>query len=84
MPVVAFALWATGGATSFIQPAMFFTALFISYFFPPRLAWPLMGLFVFAYATPIFYDDRAISLGYPARLAMFALAVCGVMIRSTS
>jgi diguanylate cyclase (GGDEF)-like protein len=80
MPVVAFALWATGGATSFIQPAMFFTALFISYFFPPRLAWPLMGLFVYAYATPIFYDDRAITLGYPARLAMFALAVCGVML----
>ena len=29
-------LWATGGATSFVQPVMIFTALFISYFFPPR------------------------------------------------
>ena len=80
MPVVAFALWATGGAASFIQPVMIFTALFISYFFPPRLAWPLMALFVYAFATPLFYDDRAIDLGYPARLAMFALAVAGTTV----
>jgi len=80
MPIVAFALFATGGATSFIQPVMIFTALFISYFFPPRLAWPLMGLFVYAYATPLFYDDRAIEVGYPARLAMFALAVAGTTV----
>jgi diguanylate cyclase (GGDEF)-like protein len=77
MPVVAFSLWATGGATSFIQPVMIFTALFISYFFPPKLAWPLNFLFVYAYATPLVYDDRALELGYPARLVMFALAVAG-------
>ena len=77
MPVVALALFSTGGATSFLGPVMIFTALFISYFFPPKLAWPLMALFVYAYATPLFYDDRATALGYPARLAMFALAVAG-------
>ena len=80
MPVVALALFATGGATSFLQPAMFFTALFISYFFPPRLAWPLMALFVYAYATPLFYDDQSIAVGYPARLAMFAFAVAGTTV----
>jgi diguanylate cyclase (GGDEF)-like protein len=80
MPIVAFALWATGGATSFIQPVMIFTALFISYFFPPRLAWPLNALFVYAYATPLFYDDRIIALGYPARLVMFTLATAGATI----
>src|SRR5919107_179973 len=80
MPAVALSLWATGGANSFIQPVMIFTALFISYFFPPKLAWPLMALFVYAYATPLFYDDRAVELGYPARLAMFALAVAGAMV----
>lgn len=80
LPVVAFAFWSTGGATSYIQPVMIFPALFISYFFPPRLAWPLMGLFVYAFATPLFYDDRALSVGYPARLAMFVLAVSGTMI----
>jgi diguanylate cyclase (GGDEF)-like protein len=77
MPVVALALFATGGATSFLQPVMIFTALFIAYFFPPRLAWPLMALFVYAYATPLFYDERVLAVGYPARLAMFALAVSG-------
>ena len=78
MPLVALSLFATGGATSFIQPVMIFTALFISYFFPPRLAWPLMALFVYAFATPLFYDNaRALDVGYPARLVMFALAVAG-------
>src|SRR5215204_4457180 len=80
MPIVAFALFATGGATSFIQPVMIFTALFISYFFPPKLAWPLNFLFIYAYATPLVYDDRALELGYPARLVMFALAVAGATV----
>ena len=80
MPVVAFSLWATGGATSFIQPVMIFTALFISYFFPPRLAWPLNVLFIYAFATPLFYDDRVLEVGYPARLAMFALATTGATV----
>jgi diguanylate cyclase (GGDEF)-like protein len=80
MPIVAVALWATGGATSFIQPVMIFTALFISYFFPPRLAWPLNLLFIYAFATPLLYDDRALALGYPARLVMFALAVAGATV----
>lgn len=80
MPIVAIALWATGGATSFIQPVMIFTALFISYFFPPKLAWPLMALFVYAYATPLLYDERAVSLGYPARLVMFSLALAGTTV----
>src|ERR1700742_1065905 len=34
MPVVALALWATGGVASFLQPVMLFTALFVGYFFP--------------------------------------------------
>jgi diguanylate cyclase (GGDEF)-like protein len=80
MPVVAFSLWATGGATSFIQPVMIFTALFISYFFPPKLAWPLNLLFVYAYATPLVYDDRALEVGYPARLVMVALATAGATV----
>ena len=44
-PIVAAAIWASGGATSFLQPMLLFTALFVAYFFPPRLAWPLVGAF---------------------------------------
>ena len=80
MPVVALSLWATGGSVSFIQPVMIFTALFIAYFFPPRLAWPLLALFGCAYATPLFYDERALAVGYPARFMMFVLAVGGAMV----
>jgi diguanylate cyclase (GGDEF)-like protein len=75
MPVVALALWATGGVNSFVQPLMFFTALFIGYFFEPRHAWPLITLFVFAYASPLLYDARAVEVGYPSRVLTFAVAV---------
>jgi diguanylate cyclase (GGDEF)-like protein len=37
-------------------------------------------LFIYAYATPLLYDDRAIELGYPARLVMFTLAVAGATV----
>jgi diguanylate cyclase (GGDEF)-like protein len=78
MPVVAFALWATGGASSFLQPLLLFTALFIAYFFPPRFAWPLAGLFAATFATPLLYDDRSLDLAYPSRALTFAVAIAGM------
>jgi hypothetical protein len=77
MPIVALALWATGGTDSFLQPVLLFTALFIGYFFEPRYAWPLLGLFVTAYASPLLYDGHAVAAGYPSRLLTFAVAVVG-------
>jgi diguanylate cyclase (GGDEF)-like protein len=77
MPVVALALWATGGVSSFLQPVLLFPALFVSYFFPPRVAWPLVAVFVLVFASPLFYDGAAISHAYPARTACFAMAVAG-------
>jgi diguanylate cyclase (GGDEF)-like protein len=77
MPVVAVALWATGGAHSYLQPVLLFTALFIAYFFPPRLAWPLVALFSAAFFSPVVYDPQAIELGYPARGVLFLVAVAG-------
>ena len=64
-PLVAAAIWASGGASSFLQPLLLFTALFISYFFPARLAWPLMGLFAFVYSTPLLYDPDALAENFP-------------------
>jgi diguanylate cyclase (GGDEF)-like protein len=77
MPVVALALWATGGAHSYLQPVLLFTALFIAYFFPPRLAWPLVALFCTAFFSPLLYDPQAVDLGYPARCVLFLVAVAG-------
>jgi diguanylate cyclase (GGDEF)-like protein len=80
MPIVALALWATGGANSFLQPLLLFTALFLAYFFPPRLGCPLVVLFVCAFATPLLYDPAALTSAYPARVVTFATAVAGEMI----
>jgi diguanylate cyclase (GGDEF)-like protein len=77
MPVVALALWATGGASSNLPPLLLFTALFIAWFFPPRLAWPLVAIFVATYASPLVYDHGALMIGYPARAVAFAVAVSG-------
>jgi diguanylate cyclase (GGDEF)-like protein len=76
-PLVALALWASGGASSFLQPLLLFTALFVAYFFPVRLAWPLVALFAISYATPLLYDDGAIEQAYPARAVGFAFALAG-------
>lgn len=80
MPIVALALWASGGVNSYLQPVLLFTALFLAYFFPPRLGWPLVLLFVCAYASPLIYDSAALTAAYPARIVTFALAVGGEMI----
>jgi diguanylate cyclase (GGDEF)-like protein len=76
-PVVAAALWATGGASSFLQPLLLFTALFVAYFFPARMAWPLVALFAVTYATPLVYDATAIEKAYPARAVAFTFALAG-------
>jgi hypothetical protein len=68
-PLVAAAIWASGCASSFLQPLLLFTAMFVSYFFPALLAWPLMALFAFVYSTPLLYDDKAISENFPAHAA---------------
>lgn len=75
LPGVGVALWATGGPSSFVQPFMLFTALFLAYFFPPRLGWPLIALFVATYASPLAYEPVA---GYPSRVLTFAASVVGM------
>ena len=80
LPIIALAMWASGGAASFLQPILLLTALFISYFFPPRLTCGLTAAFIAAYATPLLYDERALALGYPSRLLMFALSAAGMSI----
>ena len=76
-PLVAGAIWASGGANSFLGPLLLFTSLFIAYFLPPRLSWPLVALFAGVYATPLLYDPVAIETAYPARALAFAVAIAG-------
>ncbi|HEY4276961.1 MAG TPA: GGDEF domain-containing protein [Conexibacter sp.] len=71
--VVGVALWATGGADSALQPIALFVVLHVAYFFPPRMAWPLLVLLIAAYAAPLLYDGRAVAAAYPARTLLFAV-----------
>jgi diguanylate cyclase (GGDEF)-like protein len=79
-PVVTAAIWASGGASSFLQPLLLFTALFISYFFPPRLARPLMGLLALVYSTPLMYDPDALTENFPAHAAGYMVALSGATV----
>jgi diguanylate cyclase (GGDEF)-like protein len=80
MPVVGLGLWASGGATSYLQPVMLFVVLFVAWFFPPTMAWPLVGLLVAVYASPMLYDSAAVELGYPARAVVTAVVVTGLTV----
>jgi diguanylate cyclase (GGDEF)-like protein len=59
---------------------LLFTALFIGYFFEPRYAWPLLGLFIATYAAPLVYDAASTSVGYPSRTLTFAVSVVGAAV----
>jgi diguanylate cyclase (GGDEF)-like protein len=76
-PIVAAAIWASGGASSFLGPLLLFTSLFIAYFFPPRMAWPLVALFALVFASPLLYDPHAIGVAFPARALGYAVAIAG-------
>jgi diguanylate cyclase (GGDEF)-like protein len=78
MPVVGVALWATGGATSYLQPVLLFIVLFVAWFFPPRPTAVLIGLLVLAAATPLLYDGDALTIGYAARTVIFTVTVTGL------
>jgi diguanylate cyclase (GGDEF)-like protein len=52
-PMVVAALWLTGGADAYMGPMLVLPMVYVAYFFPPRLAWPLAALEVVTYASPL-------------------------------
>jgi diguanylate cyclase (GGDEF)-like protein len=68
------ALWATGGAGAYAQALFVLPVLFVAYFFPSRWAWPLTIVMVLASASPLLYDDAAVSGGFVPRLLVAATA----------
>jgi diguanylate cyclase (GGDEF)-like protein len=78
IPMVAVALWATGGASSYLQPVLLFTVLFVAWFFPPRPTAVLIGLLVLMQATPMLYDSDAHTMGYAAQTVIFTVTVTGL------
>jgi diguanylate cyclase (GGDEF)-like protein len=78
LPLVGVALWATGGATSYLQPVLLFTVLFVAWFFPPGIAAVLVGLLVLTHASPFLYDPEAVEFGYQARTVIFTVTVASL------
>lgn len=74
VPISGLLLWATGGVVTYVLPLLILPLFFISYFYPPRWAWGLVGLLVLAVAAPLAYDDRAVDVAYPAKVLAVAVA----------
>jgi diguanylate cyclase (GGDEF)-like protein len=69
----------TGGALSYIEPLILCTLLYVTFFFPPRWAWPLVVELILVAGTPLLYDERAIELAFLPRFAVLA----GVFLAAT-
>jgi diguanylate cyclase (GGDEF)-like protein len=52
-PLVCCALYLTGGADAYMGPMLVLPMLYVAYFFPARYAWPLAGMEVATYASPL-------------------------------
>jgi diguanylate cyclase (GGDEF)-like protein len=79
-PLVAASLWLTGGADAYMGPVLVLPMLYVAYFFPPRLAWPLAAMEVATYATPLLYAHDAHllvqrTLGYAVAYAGLTLTI---------
>ncbi|HEY7077564.1 MAG TPA: GGDEF domain-containing protein [Solirubrobacteraceae bacterium] len=77
-PAIVADLWLTGGADSFLGPALVLPMLYVAYFFPPRLAWPLAAVEIATYASPLLYAHRPAAHLLPARTLAYAVAYVGL------
>jgi diguanylate cyclase (GGDEF)-like protein len=78
-PLVAASLWLTGGADAYMGPVLVLPMLYVAYFFPARYAWPLAGLEVATYASPLFTSDGPHHL-LVARAFAYAVAYVGLVL----
>jgi diguanylate cyclase (GGDEF)-like protein len=78
-PLIALGLWVSGGVDSYLGPILVLPTLYVAYFFPPRLAWPLAVIEIATYFTPFAYSgaaDRHLLVG---RTVMYAAAYAGLV-----
>jgi diguanylate cyclase (GGDEF)-like protein len=76
-PLVAASLWLTGGTDAYMGPVLVLPMLYVAYFFPPRLAWPLAVLEIATYASPALYDHGDSHL-LAQRTLSYAVAYAGL------
>jgi diguanylate cyclase (GGDEF)-like protein len=78
-PLIALGLWVSGGVDSYLGPILVLPTLYVAYFFPPRLAWPLAVIEITTYFTPVLYSDAAHERLLLGRTVMYAAAYAGLV-----
>jgi diguanylate cyclase (GGDEF)-like protein len=79
-PIVVAALWLSGGQDSYMGPMLVLPMLYVAYFFPPKLAWPLMALEVGTAASPLLTSSGQGEHQLVARTISYAVAYAGLMV----
>jgi diguanylate cyclase (GGDEF)-like protein len=74
LPVIGLAVWATGGMDSYIQPLVLCPLLHIAYFFPLRMAAPLVVVLNLTFAAPLVYEPDPAADAFPGRVLCFVVA----------
>jgi diguanylate cyclase (GGDEF)-like protein len=78
-PLIALGLWVSGGVDSYLGPILVLPTLYVAYFFPPRLAWPLAVIEIATYCSPLLYSDSHRSGLLLGRAVMYAAAYAGLV-----
>lgn len=78
-PLIALGLWVSGGVDSYLGPILVLPTLYVAYFFPPRLAWPLAVIEIGTYFTPFLYSDAPDRHLLVGRTVMYAAAYAGLV-----
>jgi hypothetical protein len=67
------------GVDSYRGPILVLPTLYVAYFFPPRLAWPLAVIEITTYSTPVLYSDASHQHLLYGRTVMYAAAYAGLV-----
>ncbi|MBE2317582.1 GGDEF domain-containing protein [Solirubrobacter sp. CPCC 204708] len=76
-PLVATALYVTGGADAYLGPVLVLPMLYVAYFFPLRYAVPLGAVEILTYASPLLAGDQGHMLVH--RTISYAVAYVGLV-----
>lgn len=76
-PVIGLALWASGGANSYVLPVLVLAMLYAAYFLPGWMAWVGVGALALTYASTLLYTDPTEDQAL-ARVVAFAIACEGL------
>lgn len=74
IPIVALAIYLSGGSLSYIEPFLICSLLYAAFFFPARWAWPLSVELILVAGLPLIYDANAIDNAFLPRYFAIALA----------